>query len=1187
MSSQGDLSGARSKSSSKVPEDWDEVRTVKKKTKKSGTQKARGSERVPPIEGQEGREEEEEVIELPQPRISRLLQELPGSSYELLGFRSHQPESRPPIMKEPEGAGPLLTWAANDCAAARVAIGEAAPEGAYSRATFKRLMTLRRVILAEIAKASSPREAMAAAGIAIDREMLIVAAEQVYPAEEAKTLVCSRHPGAYEELAEMISLEAKRSRVRKSRYKRFNQGGFTPKQGKQDKPYLESPFRERGSKLLFKTWLPGEEKYEGTPTATGRWDSWEHFCPLESMEEIWGTPSLSSVAKKWGANKVEDGASKKGSRGDEAEQGDVKDFKRTDSGWGFRKGSRCIGSTDVSYPEKRWNSEVNTRFEEDQQTCRGTTFYINRGKKCSSSGESLKLDSNFGYETWISAGCTRTSGQKIPWSMVQGGDRWSNSSAFWVKFEPLYFYKDNRLVSRFTQKKDRATGSCIPGRLHDWGEYEEAIGSWARANSELMQGARCSTSGRERLWSNPESRISGVCLGYGGKDNWGIQGEKETVQKRSQQLTQTRTNPESLEETYWKTFVPQTGSGSNFETHKKFVTCAECQQEAEIGGSCWRSQDRFAVVEGAVEWNTRAFSVEGTSYSGLNDRCERVSDRLCPRCPAEEIFRSGKRGEAGGEGAYCGECPNRRQDYAYKFEGIRSAQESAYRAQEGVEGSQSNLVYRLCDGSCRDGKTRVAESEGKDLESHKGACGLYSETEYCYSPEENTGNNEFDCRWSVETRATVRRMAEGVSSTVQEMGAFRSRSVWGDTTSNNPHGILRVGKQQKPHMAKDKSDLRSGGVIGEGRYKEEASRNYSIVEENSCGNSTNLEEDKLVEHPGRASTREGKFGKALTWNPNCVGAEEFTSQRVECVLNSYGKAWWATKTRVKYLGILKEFVRWQVKTLGMLERKDETRGMREFIRSLSSINSGETLNVKARGLINIFEDSLSEKYKKELEEELRLLRREANKRHPPMEKAATPVSLSMLRSIMQRAPYSNLSAAERQALDMFCVAFATMSRISEIAGLRARDVDNRGGIIRVRPKTTARTWRLVTKKVCNGAGLEARSIVRTYESKAIGGPEDLLFKSQSGKVWESARIRDLLKSAVQKMGLDIRLTTHAARKGAAVESVMSGAPLPLVQAWGAWESMDSLQDYVGKALRIRISPLEWIGVRNKMKMLGV
>ena len=244
MSSPGDLSGARSRSSSKIPEDWDEIKTAKKKTKTNGTQKYKSADLLPPTERPEGREGEEEVVEPQQPCIIRPPQGIPGSSYELLGFRSHQPESRPPIIKESEEAEPLLTWAANDCAAARMSIGEAAPEGAFSRAMFKRLMTLRRVILAEIAKASGPREAMAAAGIAIDREMLMVSAEQVYSAEEAKTLVCSKHPGAYEELAETISLEARRNRLRKNRYKRFNQGAFTLKQDNQNKPYLENPFRE-------------------------------------------------------------------------------------------------------------------------------------------------------------------------------------------------------------------------------------------------------------------------------------------------------------------------------------------------------------------------------------------------------------------------------------------------------------------------------------------------------------------------------------------------------------------------------------------------------------------------------------------------------------------------------------------------------------------------------------------------------------------------------------------------------------------------------------------------------------------------------------------------------------------------------------------------------------------------------
>ena len=141
------------------------------------------------------------------------------------------------------------------------------------------------------------------------------------------------------------------------------------------------------------------------------------------------------------------------------------------------------------------------------------------------------------------------------------------------------------------------------------------------------------------------------------------------------------------------------------------------------------------------------------------------------------------------------------------------------------------------------------------------------------------------------------------------------------------------------------------------------------------------------------------------------------------------------------------------------------------------------------------------------------------------------------------------------------------------------DVDGREGLIRIRPKTTARTWKFVTKKVANIAGLEAKNIIREYEARVEKGPEDLLFKNQPGGVLEAARVRDQLRRVVVKLGMNLRLTTHAARKGAAVESVLAGAPLPVVQAWGSWESIDSLQDYVGKAIRVAISPLEWLNRR--------
>ena len=57
----------------------------------------------------------------------------------------------------------------------------------------------------------------------------------------------------------------------------------------------------------------------------------------------------------------------------------------------------------------------------------------------------------------------------------------------------------------------------------------------------------------------------------------------------------------------------------------------------------------------------------------------------------------------------------------------------------------------------------------------------------------------------------------------------------------------------------------------------------------------------------------------------------------------------------------------------------------------------------------------------------------------------------------------------------------------------------------------------MSKKVYDETGLEARSIVRAYENRGVGDPEDLLFKNHSEKVQEAARVRDLLKSTVQRI----------------------------------------------------------------------
>ena len=88
------------------------------------------------------------------PPKSRGNRYLGQSAYEVLGLRSMQPSSRPPILEASSQDAEDLTWAANDCASSSTALRRARPEKPFAAGFFDRLELLRRVVLSEIAKCS-------------------------------------------------------------------------------------------------------------------------------------------------------------------------------------------------------------------------------------------------------------------------------------------------------------------------------------------------------------------------------------------------------------------------------------------------------------------------------------------------------------------------------------------------------------------------------------------------------------------------------------------------------------------------------------------------------------------------------------------------------------------------------------------------------------------------------------------------------------------------------------------------------------------------------------------------------------------------------------------------------------------------------------------------------------------------
>lgn len=199
--------------------------------------------------------------------------------------------------------------------------------------------------------------------------------------------------------------------------------------------------------------------------------------------------------------------------------------------------------------------------------------------------------------------------------------------------------------------------------------------------------------------------------------------------------------------------------------------------------------------------------------------------------------------------------------------------------------------------------------------------------------------------------------------------------------------------------------------------------------------------------------------------------------------------------------------------------------------------------------------------------ELPVLRRDANKALPPRQQASQAVSLEIVRLLVARAKAERLTRGEQQALDIFVLAFSTVSRVGEIAALGVEDVAPDGSSLALRPKTQARTWQRLCKRVTNAPGLRAADILLGYREAARRKRRGNLFAGAGGGPPTTSAITGHLRKLGKRLGIPARITSHSARKGAAVTAVLAGVPLPIVQALGGWRDINSLQAYIGEAVR--------------------
>lgn len=266
------------------------------------------------------------------------------------------------------------------------------------------------------------------------------------------------------------------------------------------------------------------------------------------------------------------------------------------------------------------------------------------------------------------------------------------------------------------------------------------------------------------------------------------------------------------------------------------------------------------------------------------------------------------------------------------------------------------------------------------------------------------------------------------------------------------------------------------------------------------------------------------------------------------------------------------FLTWQeihglVRNVGDKQGQEETRGLTRFVRALARDLSGEAVVSNTRSLLKTLRNHISTRQENRIREMLPVWRRDANKMHPPGRQAAEAVSLHTLKRLVKGAREVQLSKRERQALDIFVVAFESMSRVAEIANLCVDEVTPDGRTITIRPKTGASTWLRLTKRLSASGVLNAAERIAHYRERAERRGTRNLFEGTKGRPPETASITSLLGRLGKKLGLEARITSHSARKGAAVEALKAGVPLPIIQALGAWKDANSMQAYIGEAVR--------------------
>lgn len=1027
------------------------------------------------------------------------------SAYEVLGLQSEEPASRPTILDKTRESVPFMNWAANDCARSTSLLRRARPVRPISASFFDRLEMLRRVILSEIAKSEDTLTAMAVVGVVLDREQLMLSAEEVYGLTKAKALIFDVEPGSYPDIATELD-QMKRGKVKLNKRdmaKRSSTGAH--KMSKPSAPYVqERPFREPGAEVLQCPRCPGKTSKHPAPTLGGGRHSRRHECAMERMEANGSPTNGGSMAASGCPTKVEGGSPEAESRreGQAAERGRRRDGQAGAGGGLCRAGVQGHLASVYNSEEGR-HQQTDTRSEADKYRAGCAALHVKRPQGGGRGRQGVWRSGLPRLAQGLSASRDVEGGEGLPRGQMERKAGRFHGLALWAIHKPVHIHPDNRVAGKDNKEQVWTECSCLYRRFSDrCGDTGQAEGG-ARQGEGALRETRSVPVPQDRPDTFGGGRVPRSGMERKGQDREHHGPEAKGVQKKDQEPAQGRSNKEGVAANHRQAFIFKRSRWPDRETRE--VSFAPDQEEA--GREAYPSRGRSTRGPGLVAERALTPSLVQPSApaSVCHDHDRRLGglagrdNRAVELQPRQGWWGAGGQGSASewsrdttATGETTGDTEGSlsregiRFGEAHKYKRVRSAIRGCQDKHREAGRAKSAVVYRQHNRKGSHRQAGDSEPEQRGLGDNEEDSGFTPRAQHLPDTPACPGETEL---WGGQPLQADRREAKLGGSTVphhREVGSTSGGPLRVHERADIESGDSGVAQEEDTPGASDTLDRESGGTPARGRRAGPGDTSLCMGEDVCAGHAV-VARGHMVASSGEATKRVDGTRETPPQGSESVGGAERAPRGLDSIPHSPEGALWSPGTVKKYVAVWEAFQSWTEKC--GRAHGDTCENLKEYMAHMAEEKSGNNLETAVRVIITLLDNKIAKEEREDLLLWMKIHRKAANQRNPPILKASDAVKYTDILEMLRRAELTNVTAQEHQALDILIVAFSTMSRAHEIASLKVESVAEDGSFVVVRPKTEAKRWALYKKCVKDGAGLSPATILRE--------------KKRSSEMWQS------------------------------------------------------------------------------------